>query len=490
MEFNIQFLDSLKSFFKQEFGTYTKVSLLPPAGSKRRYVRFIKEDGSKVLGVYNAHRSENNTNFYFSQIFERHDLNVPNILWTSEDKCYYFIEDLGEHSLFDKIIEEGYTAKVEEWMEESLKQLVHFQFKAGADIDYDMCYGAESFGQNQIYSDLLYFKYYFLDMLPVSYNTEDLLSELQDWSEDLASVRPMAFMYRDFQSRNIIINEDNELGFIDFQGGMQGFPGYDLASFLWQARARVPQRLKRKYLNFYYDYVKENAPGFSNLNEESFKRDFMKFVLLRILQTLGAYGYLGLIQKKPHFLESIAPALEQLQEYLDEYSTYPQFNELRTTLEKIVHPNIIAQFKKPTYPQEHVDKLKVNLFSFSYKKGLPQENSKHGGGFVFDCRGILNPGREEKYKQKTGKEKDVQAYLEGKTEMLQFLEYTKQAVDVNMNNYLKRGFDSLSIGFGCTGGQHRSVYAAEKMKEHLEKTYGVEVTLTHLEQEKHDYSRR
>lgn len=490
MEFNHQFFQKLEELFLKQFGSFEEAELLPPSGSKRKYVRFKNTNQPSVIGVYNPNRSENNTYFYFTQVFRKHDLRVPEVLWQSEDKFYYFIEDVGEHSLFEKIINEGYTSEVEKKMEEALKQLVHFQFNAGNEINYEMCYASNTFGAKQIYSDLLYFKYYFLDMLPVNYQAEELIEELQEWSQELASIRPFGFMYRDFQSRNVLMDERGDLGFIDFQGGMQGFPGYDLASFLWQARAKVPQRLKRKLLNFYYDQLVATAPGMAHLNEDAFKKDYLKFVLLRILQTLGSYGYLGLIQKKPHFLASIVPALEQLKEYLDEFTTYPNYNELRNVLERIVHDSIIDHFKPKSFSEEHIQKLKINLFSFSYKKGLPVESSEHGGGYVFDCRGVLNPGRLEEYKTKTGKEKEVQTYLENNTLMPEFLEHIKDTVKVSIENYLERGFEQLSISFGCTGGQHRSVYAAEKMKEFIQDKYGVEVNLVHLEQEEHDYQRR
>lgn len=487
---NIQFLDLLKQFYQEQFGDFEHFTLLPPAGSKRRYVRFESEKNGKILGVFNPNKDENQTTFYFTSIFKKHDLRVADVKWVSEDRNYYFIEDLGEVSLFDKFINDGFNDEVKAYMKTAVEQLVHFQFNAGNDVDYKMCFAAEKFGAKQIYSDLLYFKYYFLDMLPVAYKTEELLSELQEWSEELESVRPLGFMYRDFQSRNIVINEEGELGFIDFQGGMNGYPGYDLASFLWQARAKVPARLKKELLNHYCDYLVEHAPGLSNINVESFKRDYMKFVLLRIMQTLGAYGYLGLIQNKPHFLSSIVPALEQLQEYLEEYSMYPNYNELRKTLEKVADEKIIDSFRKTKFAEEHVKGLKVKVFSFSYKKGLPQENSEHGGGYVFDCRGILNPGREEEYKTLTGMDKEVQYYLETKTEMPTFLNQVKKTLDISLMNYLERGFDSLSIAFGCTGGQHRSVYAALRTADYIREEYGVEVELLHMEQEKHDYKRR
>jgi len=487
---NKEFLERLKELYRKEFGEIEDFELLPLSGSKRRYVRFINKSGDSIVGVYNPNKQENNTYFYFTSVFKKNELKVPELKWKSEDKVYYFIEDLGKQSLFEKIMKDGYTSEVEKLMKEALKHLVHFQFNAGGSIDYEMCFSSKKFGAKQIYSDLLYFKYYFLDMLPIEYHTEDLLSELQSWSEELSSIGPVGFMYRDFQSRNIILNEKNELGFIDFQGGMQGFPGYDLASFLWQARAKVPMALKRKLLNYYYDYLVEYAPGMSTVNEDAFKRDYLKFVLLRILQTLGAYGYLGLIQNKPHFISSIVPALEQLKEYLEEFSTYPNYNELRQTLEKVVKKDIINSFKKTKYPKENVEKLRIKLFSFSYKKGLPKENSEHGGGYVFDCRGILNPGREEAYKTLTGKDDEVQYYLETKTQMPEFLKYVKRSLDISVMNYLDRGFDSLSIAFGCTGGQHRSVYAAEKIKKYLEEEFELSVELVHLEQEEHDYTRR
>jgi hypothetical protein len=356
------------------------------------------------------------------------------------------------------------------------------------EIDYSLCFSAESFDRKQILSDLLYFKYYFADLLKIHYNKPALLEELEEWSRALASARPQTFMYRDFQSRNIQVMND-EVYFIDYQGGMLGMPQYDLASLLWQARAQLPNDWKNELVNYYFTALK-SLPEIPSFNEMDFRRVFLECVLLRILQTLGAYGFRGLLERKPHFIKSIRPALQQLSFFLDTYGHIPAYSELRHVLEQLVKPDITKQFEEPGEETGADSPLKINVYSFSYKKGIPADISGHGGGFVFDCRGILNPGRFEQYKKITGKDASVIEFLQTKTLMPEFLEHVFAAVDISVDDYLKRGFDHLSVSFGCTGGQHRSVFAAEAMVRHLREKYGLQAEVLHLEQDKNDMKRR
>jgi len=479
---------SLTDLFTKHFGAPPQqITYIPPSGSDRRYVR-MSNDQHSAVGAFNPDKKENNTFFYFSQVFAKYKLPVPEILAKSRDKQYYLLQDLGELSLFEVMAAEGHTDRVKSLFKKSIDQLVRFHWEAGREIDYSLCFSAQSFDRKQILSDLLYFKYYFADLLKVQYNKPALLEELDEWSKGLASVRPQTFMYRDFQSRNIQVLHE-EVYFIDYQGGMQGLPQYDLASLLWQARAQLPNEWKNELLNYYFQALQQ-LPEIPSFNEMEFRKVYLECVLLRILQTLGAYGFRGLLERKPHFIKSIRPALHQLKFFLETYGHIPALSELRHVLEQLVKPDITSQFEGIAEDLLAASPLKVSVHSFSYKKGMPADVSGHGGGFVFDCRGILNPGRFDEFRTITGKEMAVKEFLETKTLMPQFLEHVFGVVDISVDDYIRRGFDHLSIAFGCTGGQHRSVYAAEAMVRHLKEKYGIEASIVHMEQEAHELQRR
>lgn len=489
MNHHTDFIDKLSELFQSHYQqSPQEVVVLPASGSERRYVRFIKADKESVIGAFNPDKAENNTFFYFTSIFAKNGLPVPEIIAISGDKQAYLLKDLGTTTLFDIIDREGHSEHVKTLLKKTIEQLVRFHWQLGNSIDYSLCYAADTFNQQQIFSDLLYFKYYFVDPLQIHYNKTALIEELSTWSSNLAAVRPQTFMYRDFQSRNIVV-EQNEVSFIDYQGGMLGLPEYDLASLLWQARAEFPETWKTELLNHYFKAI-EKIPENPNIKETAFRKTYLECALLRMLQTLGAYGFRGLLQGKHHFLKSIAPALKQLAAYLDEYPQYPPYNELRKVLDTLVKPEIIERFATLNFPVEKVANLKVSIFSFSYKKGIPDDDSAHGGGYVFDCRGILNPGREEAYKHLTGKDKAVIDFLEHQTKMPEYMKGVYSTVGISVMDYLDRGFDTLFVSFGCTGGQHRSVYAAESLAGHLEEQFGLIPKVIHIEQEQPNYKRR
>jgi aminoglycoside/choline kinase family phosphotransferase len=465
-----------------------EVIMIPPSGSDRKYVR-LKSAKHSAIGAYNPDKKENNTFFYFSQVFAKHKLPVPEILAKSGDKQYYLLQDLGDTSLFDILNKEGFTPETKELFKKSIHHLVHFHWAAGKEIDYSLCYAAHSFDRQQILADLLYFKFYFADLMKVQYNKPALLEELEEWSKSLSAVRPQTFMYRDFQSRNIQVIGKKDVAFIDYQGGMLGLPQYDLASLLWQARAQLPNDWKNELVNYYFEALK-TLPEIPSFNEMEFRKTYLDCVLLRILQTLGAYGFRGLLERKSHFIKSIKPALQQLAHFLETYGHIPAYSELRYVLEQLVRPEVTKQFEGLDETLLHNTKLKIHLYSFSYKKGIPADITGHGGGFVFDCRGILNPGRIEAYKSQTGKDIAVKEYLRTQTLMPQFLESIFSTVDISIDDYIKRGFDHLSISFGCTGGQHRSVFAAECLAQHIKEKYGIEASVIHMEQEQHSMKRR
>lgn len=481
---------ALKKLFCKHFETSDcSIQIIPPSGSNRVYY-ILENEQRKAIGVYGQDLKENRTSFYFSELFTKYNLNVPKILEKGNNKGLYLISYLSGKSLLGVLLEKGYTKEVKDLYKKSLTSLVQFQTMVLEQIDFSMCHAASSFDKEQVFSDLMYFKYYFLDIHPIEYNRVELFKELQELSKSIASIQPKTFMYRDFQGRNILIDEKGVPGFIDFQGGMKGIPQYDVASLLWQAKAALPEDWKRELFNFYFELI-NNTGKWINLNEIEFRKHYFDMVLLRILQTLGAYGFRGLIEKKQHFIQSIYPALLQLKNYLADQTTHIATPHLRDVLEKITDEKILEIYQNICSKEKAENaKLKIKVYSFSYKKGPAKDTSGNGGGFVFDCRGILNPGRQEAYKTLTGKDQAVISYLETETEMPQFLAHVFGVIDLHIQDFLKRGFENLNISFGCTGGQHRSVYAAEQTVKHIQAKFGLaHVQLLHLEQDKNNEPR-
>jgi hypothetical protein len=324
-------------------------------------------------------------------------------------------------------------------------------------------------------SDLLYFKYYFADLQHIPYDKAEVTKEMEQMSKELGRMQPQMLMYRDFQSRNIMLHE-GKVYLIDYQGSMQGPPQYDIASLLWQAKAQLPTAWKEDLINGYVSTI--NSLPIPRMEEIHFRRGYAQFVLLRILQVLGAYGFRGLFENKPHFLTSIGPALKNLDSFLTDNPQLQNYPQLRKLLEQLCTKEM--QEKYTTQKREQNAKLLVQIASFSYKNGVPKDKSGHGGGFVFDCRGILNPGRYKAYKHLTGHDTDVQEFLRTETKMNEFLEHVTGLVSINTDDYIARGFEHLSVAFGCTGGQHRSVFAAEQLAAYLSNEYNIPVTVTHL----------
>jgi hypothetical protein len=352
------------------------------------------------------------------------------------------------------------------------------QIEGGQNLDYNHCIATKSFDKQAIYSDLLYFLYYFVRALDLPYDKNLLMNDFDLLSSFLMQEEQRFFMHRDCQSRNVMVN-DERVHFIDYQGGMQGALQYDVASMLWQARASMPYEWRDQLLSHYFDQANSLLKG--SLDRTQFMDSYDGFVLIRMLQTLGAYGFRGLFERKPHFIASIPFALRNLRWFLENKRMPVRLPELQKVLRSIVTDEIISRYETvkagPDAP------LEVNVRSFSFRKGIPADASGNGGGFVFDCRGILNPGRIEEYKTMTGRDKPVREFLLHKTEMHGFLQHVYGIVDLTVKDYLKRGFSHLTVNFGCTGGQHRSVYAADHLAKHLEDKFNVRTTITHVEQE-------
>ena len=465
----------VEKLYEEHFGEAPKkTDALPVSGSDRRYFRITGSKGT-TIGTINANVAENNTYFYFTEVFRKHGINVPEVLRTSKDRKAYLQQDVGHTSLFDLLLEVGQTDGVKKLYKASLEQLAKVQWIAGRETDFNQCFSTKQFNEEAIMADLLYFKYYFADLQKVHYDRAALMDEMQRWSREIGRMQPLTLMYRDFQSRNIMVHEGKPY-FIDFQGAMQGPPQYDVASLLWQAKAQLPEAWKEELLTSYITSV--NALPTPRVEEVYFRKGYAQIVLLRLLQVLGAYGFRGLLERKPHFVSSIAPALKNLSSFLADHPQLPAYPELRSLLEKLCSPQMQQRYAAPQLGDG--EKLVVNICSFSYKKGIPKDRSTHGGGYVFDCRGLLNPGRYAAYKHLSGMDEPVRHFLERETRMPEFLEHVYSLVSLNLEDYIARGFENLSVAFGCTGGQHRSVYAAGKLAAYLQGRYKVGVVVTHL----------
>ncbi len=452
---------------------WDQISKIPQSGGDRIYFRIVQGSNSWIA-TYNLNIKENETFLYFSNHFFAKGLPVPKILAVSEDKSIYIQSDLGNVSLLDVLEKEGKTEHVFSLFQKSLKALALLQVSGGKDLDYSFCLTSKEFGKHSILTDLLYYKYYFLDTLQFPYDKQALIDEFELLSDRLASKDLHHFLFRDFQSRNIIVNND-EVYFIDFQGGMQGGLSYDVASLLWQAKAELSNEWKEQLVDYYISEVQKLLP--TAMDETKFKQQYHGFVLLRLLQVLGAYGFRGLFERKAHFLSSIPLGLKNLKNFL---SVSPLSNDTPVfagILNWMVSDEVIERFT-PTLANDKTP-LVITINSFSYKKGLPVDATENGGGFIFDMRGILNPGRFDDYKKLSGQDKPVQDFLEQRTKMNTYLNSVWDLIDITVENYLSRDFASLQINFGCTGGQHRSVFAAEQTARHLRNKFKVKVILEH-----------
>ncbi|MBG9375509.1 phosphotransferase [Panacibacter sp. DH6] len=471
-------VNEVTNLFEQHFNKpCTAITKLPQSGSDRTYFR-VYDENNTYIATYGLNIKENDTFIYFSRHFESKDLPVPHIYAVNEAKTIYIQEDLGTNSLLNKLEQHGHNDQVYGLFCKSLDKLARIQIKGHEALDYGRCLTAKEFGRQAIMSDLLYFKYYFLDTLQLPYDKQAMLDDFEALGSYLTKTEYKYFMFRDFQSRNIIVNND-EVFFIDYQGGMQGALQYDVASLLWQAKAELSNEWKDSLLSYYMDRI--DALLDKPVNRLIFTSQYNGYVLIRLLQVLGAYGFRGLFERKAHFLASIPLALKNLRYFMAHRQTGIALPEFDRILHIIVADDIAARFK--TVQATEQTPLVVKIKSFSYKKGIPEDNSGNGGGFVFDCRGLLNPGRFAEYKTLSGKDKRVMDFLEQKTRMTTFLNSVFDLVDISVEDYITRNFESLSVNFGCTGGQHRSVYAAEQTARHLKNKYKVKIELEHCNEQ-------
>lgn len=460
---------------KNLYRTYTgheaeEVTELPSSGSNRRYFRL--HGPQTLIGVSGTSIEENRAFIYMADHFRQKGLPVPEVYAQSNDQSFYLQEDLGDTLLFDAI-EKGRKSSVFDESEKTLlrqtiTKLPEIQFMGSDGFDFSYCYPQEEFNQRSILWDLNYFKYCFLKATGMEFQENRLEDDFLKMSDVLLRNQSATFMYRDFQSRNVMIR-DGHPWFIDFQGGRKGPVYYDVASFLWQAKAKYPEDLRQELLLDYIEALRKYMP----VDEKYFLSQLRHFVLFRTLQVLGAYGFRGYFEKKPHFIQSVPFAIENLRQLLKQ--DYPEYPYLCGLLRELTE---LKQFSDDLQRRT----LEVKIVSFAYKKGIPNDPTGNGGGFVFDCRAINNPGKYERYNHFTGLDEPVIRFLEEDGEITVFLKHVYDLVDASVKRYLDRGFTNLMVCFGCTGGQHRSVYSAQHLAEHLHQKFGVKVSLTHREQ--------
>ena len=456
----------------------TPVEIIPIAesGSARKYYRIVTEKRS-LIGTYSDNVEENEAFLCFSQHFHELKLNVPEVLAVNAEHTAYLQHDFGDDNLFNHVqkalLSGGYGQKTISLFKKALEHLVKFQIIGNQELNYKKTYPSECFDRQAILDDLNYFKYYFVKPHEeISFNETRLNRDFQAFADFVSQAPCNFFMYRDFQSRNIMV-KDEELYFIDFQGGRKGPLNYDVVSLLYQVKAQMPQSVRDELVLYY----KEKLAQHIDPKEVNFDIYQPYFVYLRLLQVLGAYGFRGLIQKKSHFIESIPYALKELKTWNNQHplNNYPELQK------------VISQLSTLNYPTDSQlstlnSKLTVTVNSFSFKKGYPNDFSGNGGGFVFDCRALPNPGREPEFKTKTGRDWEVIDYLMAKPPVHVFLDHVKAVIGQSVDNYRERHFSNLMVSFGCTGGQHRSVFFAQTIYEWLKATYpDIHVVLNHIE---------
>ena len=506
-------MEHLLQLYKQWKGAEPKdIEKIPGAGSNRQYYRLKGDDEQTVIGVVGTSRDENHAFISLSRHFRKRKLPVPEVLAVSDDELRYLQQDLGSTSLFEAIkggrdADGRYNQKEKQLLIKAIRALPDIQIRGARGMSWDDCYPQPVFDTDSVLFDLNYFKYCFLKPIDIDFHELKLEANFRLFAKDLTAEDIDSFLYRDFQARNIMLDKEGNPYFIDFQGGRKGPYYYDLASFLWQASAHYSNKLRMELLSEYYNTLKNyiEVPSLRH-----FAQRLSLFVLFRTLQVLGAYGFRGYFERKKHFLDSIPPAMQNLREliaYNERHHSFP-YPYLMEVLKRMTELPQFAPVAKPVlvrddgykttdqniyraHPQDGPatyskydgkGPLVVRVYSFSYRKGIPEDESGNGGGYVFDCRSTHNPGRYEPYKQLTGLDEPVIRFLEDDGEILTFLDHIYAMADAHVARYIQRGFTSLMFSFGCTGGQHRSVYSAQHLAEHIHEKYGIEVRIIHREQ--------
>jgi aminoglycoside/choline kinase family phosphotransferase len=466
----------LAELFRSRFGEPPDtIAALKGDGSDRKLYR-LASAARTAIGAVHPDAKENRAFLEFSRHFRRCGLPVPDIYAEDPGRGMYLEEDLGDTTLFqfltahrdkDELSPETlglYRAVVE--------CLPRFQIEAGRSLNYSVCYPRASFDRQSMLWDLNYFKYYFLRLAKIAFGEQALENDFKRFTEFLLKAERRFFLYRDFQSRNIMVR-DGAPWFIDYQGGRRGALQYDLASLLFDAKADLPLEVRHELVERYLEAASRHEP----LDRDAFLAFYPGFVYIRIMQAMGAYGLRGFYERKSQFLASIPYAVRNLEYLLRAYTLPVDVPELVNVWRRLAASSALRQFGAASL------RLTVRIQSFSYKDGVPTDERGHGGGYVFDCRALPNPGRFEAYARLTGRDDAVVAFLEEEPEVAAFLGHAFALIGQTVENYQKRNFTDLMVSFGCTGGQHRSVYCAELLGRHLRERFDVDVEVRHLAEE-------
>jgi aminoglycoside/choline kinase family phosphotransferase len=472
-------MDVLKTLFEQHF--HLPVVQVQPlhgqlGGSGRSIIRLANETVS-AIGILHGVREENAAFIEFSRHFRRHRLPVPEIYAEDLSQGAYLEEDLGDTTLFEFLSANrdgsNISAPVVEAYRKVVEWLPRFQVEAGRDLNYKKCYPRGSFDRQSIAWDLNYFKYYFLRLAGIPFNEQALEDDFSRLTKFLLSAGREYFLYRDFQSRNIMLRDGRPF-FVDYQGGRKGALQYDIASLLYDAKAALSPELRQQLLDHYLD----SLAGFIDLGRDAFMQHYYAYVYVRIMQALGAYGFRGFYERKAHFLQSVPYALNNVRWLLHQVKLPIELPTLINAFTSMVGSEKLQSVAA------QAETLTLRVFSFSFHQGPPKDETGNGGGFIFDARSIQNPGREERYKNLTGKDAPVIDFLNQQESVHQFLASVMSLVDASLSEYQRRGFKNLMVAFGCTGGRHRSVYLAEQLAKRLRGRSGLEVLVRHLAMEK------
>ncbi len=472
-------MEVLQRLFEQHFHA-------PPAsvqplqgqlGGSGRAIFRLSANGASAIGILHSVREENRAFLEFSRHFRRKGLPVPAIYAEDLAQGAYLEEDLGNTTLFEYLSAHRHADTIAPNVIEAYRKVVavlpRFQVEASRDLNYKVCYPRASFDRQSIAWDLNYFKYYFLRLAGVPFNEQALENDFNRLTRLLLAADHDFFLYRDFQSRNVMLR-DGQPFFLDYQGGRKGALQYDIASLLYDGKADLPPALRQQLLDDYLDCLADYIP----VDRAAFMEHYYAYVYVRIMQALGAYGFRGFYERKAHFLQSVPYALKNLR-WLAHNVTLP------VALPALMDAfnNMLGSEKLQSFPAS-ADRLTVRVFSFSFHREPPTDNSGNGGGFVFDARCLPNPGREERFRQLTGKDAPVIDYLNQQQAVHQYLASVLSLVNSSVSAYQSRGFKHLMVSFGCTGGQHRSVFLAEQLARHLRANSGIDVELRHIELEK------
>ena len=470
----LQYLNELKLLFT-DWATEDILSFdsLPESGSVRKYYR-ITSKSKRAVGSYNPDKKENVAFKYLSKHLIKAGVNVPEIYADDIDNDIYLLEDLGDVMLYNYYNEniENKEALINIY-KSVIREMPKLQVNAANGLDFSVCYPRAEFDRQSMLWDLHYFKSYFLKLTAVKFYEQDLEDDFNTLTNFLLQAKRDYFLFRDFQSRNIMLH-NGKIFFIDYQGGRKGALQYDIASLLFESKINLPSALRDELLDYYieiFSYVR-------SFDKIEFLKYYYGYVLIRMLQALGAYGFRGYFERKHFFLQSIPPAVNILKWLIENMNLEINIPQLMQCFEQIVRSDFAGEYEEPK------EGLTVSINSFSYKNGIPMDNTGNGGGFVFDCRALPNPGRYEKYKTYTGKDYPVIEFLKDKPEVNNFIENVYSIIVASIKNYSERHFSNLMINFGCTGGQHRSVFCAEEICRRIQQNFDVTVNIRHRQMEK------